>query len=178
MHRLRELIKADPYRIEVLKSVATLNLPECYVAAGFVRNLVWDFLHGYERTELNDIDVVYYDKSDIADVHSKEIEHNLYLQLDGVKWEVKNQALMHNRNNDRRYESTADAMSFWPEKETAIGVKLVDMDGSIDVVAPFGIKSLYDGLITHNPKRSVDIFKLRIENKQWLRKWPLLKVVT
>ncbi len=44
------LIKQDPLRMQVLDCVAQysqLDLPQCYVAAGFVRNLVWDHLHGY-----------------------------------------------------------------------------------------------------------------------------------
>ena len=34
------LIKQDPLRMQILDCVAQLGLPQCYVAAGFVRNLV------------------------------------------------------------------------------------------------------------------------------------------
>lgn len=60
MHRIVELIKADSMRIKLLQAVASLGLPDCYVAAGFVRNAVWDYLHNYTGTALSDIDVVYY----------------------------------------------------------------------------------------------------------------------
>ncbi|WP_434154138.1 nucleotidyltransferase family protein [Pseudomonas sp. JZ134] len=47
MHRLPDWIAEDPLRCQVLTCVAQLHLPDAWVAAGFVRNLVWDHLHGY-----------------------------------------------------------------------------------------------------------------------------------
>ncbi|EJG0326734.1 nucleotidyltransferase family protein, partial [Vibrio parahaemolyticus] len=44
MDKIVELIKRDPIRTEALNHVSQLNLPQCYIAAGFVRNLVWDSL--------------------------------------------------------------------------------------------------------------------------------------
>ncbi|MEF1187336.1 nucleotidyltransferase family protein, partial [Vibrio sinaloensis] len=41
----------------ILRLVSTFNLPQGCVAAGFVRNLVWDTLHHHTNsTSLNDID--------------------------------------------------------------------------------------------------------------------------
>ncbi|TOG44816.1 nitrate reductase, partial [Vibrio parahaemolyticus] len=40
MDKIVELIKQDPVRVEALKAVYQLALPQCYIAAGFVRNLV------------------------------------------------------------------------------------------------------------------------------------------
>ncbi|HCG9646579.1 TPA: nucleotidyltransferase family protein, partial [Vibrio parahaemolyticus] len=48
MDKIVELIKQDPLRVEALKVVSQLALPQCYIAAGFVRNLVWDSLHTFE----------------------------------------------------------------------------------------------------------------------------------
>ncbi len=59
MHRITELLRGDPYRYQILQWVANLPQQECYVAAGFVRNMVWDHLHGFCSTALNDIDVIY-----------------------------------------------------------------------------------------------------------------------
>ena len=44
--RIEELMFLDQQRMEMLKVVAGLALPDCCIAAGFVRNLVWDHLHG------------------------------------------------------------------------------------------------------------------------------------
>ena len=62
MDRVIELIESDVLRLSALECVRLLDLPECYIAAGFVRNLVWDDLHHKsEPTPLNDVDVIYFD---------------------------------------------------------------------------------------------------------------------
>ena len=59
---LIDLIQSDHAMIETLAAVRDLALPDGWIAAGFVRNRIWDHLHGYaEPTPLNDIDVVYFD---------------------------------------------------------------------------------------------------------------------
>lgn len=63
MQKIQELIQADPERMPLLKTVAALALPDCYIAAGFVRNMVWDYLHDYDATPLNDVDVVFFDRA-------------------------------------------------------------------------------------------------------------------
>ena len=176
MHRIQKLIKNDARRMQLLRVVAALALPDCYIAAGFVRNMVWDYLHGYESTPLNDVDVVFFDSGNSSSDFSELIQEKLSRLEPSILWQVKNQALMHVKNNDRPYNSTADAMSHWPEKETAVGVTLGNY-GAIGVVAPFGVESLFAGCISHNPKRSKSAFQLRLEEKQWLTKWPRLKIV-
>jgi hypothetical protein len=42
---LRALIASDDRRMRVLHAVRDLGLPDCWVAAGFVRTRVWDHLH-------------------------------------------------------------------------------------------------------------------------------------
>jgi hypothetical protein len=42
-----------------------LNIQDGYIAAGFVRNLVWDKLHHIESQPLNDIDVIYWCDIDV-----------------------------------------------------------------------------------------------------------------
>lgn len=89
--------------MEILAIVRSLNLPDCYVAAGFVRNLVWDNIHA-TKTALNDIDVVFYDTSDTEN----QIAKNLTIQLNQMHpsflWKVKNQAFMHRKNGDAPYK--------------------------------------------------------------------------
>ena len=47
--RLRALLLADARRPALLRAVAALALPDCWIAAGFVRNAVWDHLAGARR---------------------------------------------------------------------------------------------------------------------------------
>ena len=55
---------------ECLEAVSSLWLPDWYIAAGFLRNAIWDALHAKSvRTPLNDIDVIYYDAGRLRDGH-------------------------------------------------------------------------------------------------------------
>ncbi len=83
---------------------------------------------------------------------------------------------MHLRNGDSPYKNTLDAMSYWPEQETAIAAALQDYS-SIQVINSFSLDGFYAGNITHNKKCSKQIFLQRVESKKWLTIWPRLRVV-
>ncbi|MEG3223485.1 nucleotidyltransferase family protein [Vibrio gigantis] len=175
-NRIITLIKQDPLRMQVLECVSQLDLPQCYVAAGFARNLVWDHLHGFDSpTPLNDIDVIYFARGDTSHESDTRYEALLQERLPELNWQVRNQANMHIRNNDKPYKSSLDAMSYWPEKETAVGVKQ-SLTGDIECISVFGLGSLFDLKVTPNPKRSRDIFDQRVQSKGWLIQWPNLTI--
>ena len=92
-----------------------------------------------------------------------------------LNWQVRNQALMHVRNNDEPYNSSLDAMSYWPEQETAIGIRKLP-NGNFDCISAFGLESLFKLQVTYNPKRSKSTFDHRIKSKGWLTKWHKLRV--
>lgn len=55
-----ELIRGDEKIMEIIKIASTLNLPDWWICAGFVRLKIRDTLHGFnERTEIPDVDVIY-----------------------------------------------------------------------------------------------------------------------
>ncbi len=161
----------------ILRVVSTFNLPQSYIAAGFVRNLVWDELHSHTTsTPLNDIDVVYFDSSNPNAVQDLAIEAQLREQMPELNWQVRNQARMHERNGDKPYLDVVDAMSYWPEKETAVAAK-INASGMVECISAFGYESLFALHITHNPKREISSFDQRITSKNWLTLWPKLTVV-
>lgn len=169
-------LKDSAFHTDLLTVVARLSLPDCYIAAGFVRNLVWDKRHGLAAmTPLNDVDVVYFDDT--------ESDFNAYLDYEAqlraicphISWQVRNQALMHHRNGDRPYHHTLDAMSFWPEYETAVAAR-ISAHHQYEVIAAFGFASLFDLSITPNPERHPSISAKRIHDKDWLTRWPKLTV--
>jgi len=174
--QIKDWIRSDLERAGALETVSTLQLNDWCIAAGFVRNLVWDKLHRKSPlTPLNDVDVIYYNPA-IAD---EESDKSLELQLNSMSalhWSVKNQARMHERNHDKPYASTCDAMSYWVEMETAVGATL-SMKGEIEILAPFGITRLFENSITINDKRrKTREFHDRIKKKKWLLHWPNLSV--
>ena len=175
--KIIEWIEKDAFRMETLKVASMLSLPDWCLAAGFVRNMVWDQLHEFnEPTLLTDVDLIYFDPHNIDPDNDLQYERQLKKACD-LPWSVKNQARMHVRNDDLQYASTSDAMSYWVEVETAIGARL-NADGKIIIIAPFGVTTLFDKCITINEKRIKRAeFKNRINEKCWLKIWPDLRVV-
>lgn len=171
MDRIVKIIESDELRLNALECVRLLDLPDSYIAAGFVRNLVWDFLHQkLVSTPLNDVDVIYFDLNEANPEQYQKYESKLKEMLPSLNWQVRNQALMHLRNNDEAYSSSLDAMSYWPEKETAVAIRQLN-DGSLECVSAFGFDSLFNLQVTHNPKRLKSVFEHRVNSKQWLVTW-------
>lgn len=175
--KICELITQDKQRLSALTAVHSLNLPQCYIAAGFVRNLVWDHLHHkVEPTPLNDIDVIYFDLHEPNAEQYKAYEAMLKKVQPQLNWQVRNQALMHLKNNDKPYTSTLDAMRYWPEKETAVAIQQLP-NGRFECISAFGFDSLFNLHITYNPKRLRSIFEYRVNSKAWLQNWQHLTLV-
>lgn len=174
--RIIKLIESDETRMRALRAVKALDLPDWLIAAGFVRNLVWNSIYGCE-TELADIDVIYYCTADRTEERDVTLERQLKALESSFPWSVKNQARMHLRNMDSPYKNTLHAMGYWPEKQTAIGAS-IDDGGSVFLQSYFGFELQFNGHITHNPARSMDVFNSRIQAKGWLKSWPELLVKT
>lgn len=171
-----QLIERDELRLEALECARKLSLPQCYLAAGFVRNLVWDYLHQKSvSTSLNDVDVIYFDPNELSKDKFKEYELALNESMPQLKWQVRNQAFMHVRNGDQSYKSSIDAMSYWPEKETAVAARKLE-SGSLECIATFGFESLFNLQVTYNPIRQREIFEYRVKSKGWLELWPSLTI--
>ncbi|WP_239480582.1 nucleotidyltransferase family protein [Parashewanella hymeniacidonis] len=169
----------DNQRMQVLKTVETVadefKLGDCWIAAGFVRNLIWDKLHGYDSNALNDIDVIHFSKGEDTSF-DLALQSKLTLIQPYLPWSVKNQSLMHTRNGDAPYISCSHSMTFWPEIETAVAVRL--LSGELQINSPFGLESLFLLNLTHNHKRPRTLFNQRCEQKEWLTIYPKLKVLS
>ena len=123
-----KLIQCDEKMMEIIKVASTLNLPDWWICAGFVRSKIWDALHEFnDRTEPPDVDVIYFDNTKIDEDYEKKLENKLIKLMPHIPWSVKNEARMHVINNLPPYTSSEDAISKFPETATALGVKL-DMD--------------------------------------------------
>ncbi|OLU27044.1 nucleotidyltransferase family protein [Pseudomonas sp. PA27(2017)] len=177
---LRALLRTDSLRWQVLQHVRALHLPDCWVAAGFVRSAIWDHLHGRIACSLPpDIDVIWFDPDSALPEQDAELEAQL-LQVDNrLNWSVKNQARMHLRNGDEPYASATDAMTHWPETATAVAVRLA-ADNELEIAAPFGLDDLFNLVLRpagafQGEKRH--LFVERLQNKNWLKKWPGLTVL-
>lgn len=176
--RLKQYIYENNNLMQDLRIVRSLELPKCYIAAGYIRNYVWDRLHGYEpRAEHDDIDVVYFDVSDRSETRDLRIEQQLIQTTGCTKWSVKNQARMHIRNEAEPYSSIEDALSRWPETATAVAARLNHED-QLEICAPHGLDDLFQLIVRQSPFfEDRQLFAERIRSKRWLEKWPQLKVM-
>lgn len=183
-----ELIKNDPWMMDLLKIVKQLSLPDWWIGAGFVRGKVWDILHDYaKRTPLPDIDVIYFDKKDFSeDEMEKETtkaeakyEKLLKKSHPEINWSVTNQARMHVFHSDLPYRNSKEALAQWVETATCVGVHL-DNNDKLVLIAPQDIHDLVNLIVQPTPtfRKNPVLFKKRLKEKEWLKKWPKLKVVT
>ena len=142
--KIIQWIEKDSFRMRALECVFKSEIPQAFLAAGFVRNLVWDALHNKETpTPLNDLDVIYFDLDESDPERYKAYELKLQELMPEANWQVRNQAMMHERNGDRAYTDLIDAMSFWPEKETAVAIRQLAR-GEYQCLSSFGFDSLFE----------------------------------
>ena len=174
---LRDLIAADPWRMQVLRTVRALDLPDWAIGAGFVRSRIWDWLCGDRRTTVpTDIDVLYHDSADLDPAREMDFERRLN-QVLPAPWSVTNQARMHVENRDAPYASTHDALRHWLETPTAVAVCLSATD-RIDVLAPWGLEDLFTMTVRPTPsgRAKLDVYRRRIAQKNWALSWPSVRV--
>jgi len=177
MSLIARIIAEDAVAMEQLRAVRSLALPDWCIAAGFLRNRVWDHLHGIMPARPPvDIDVIYFDASDPAGDREVGYEAQLDGSLPGWPWQVRNQARMHIRKDLPPHLSTADAMTFWLESVTPVGVRL-EPDDQLTVVAPLGVEDLLDLVCRPTPYGRTRRFEYdaRIEAKRWRELWPKVR---
>ena len=173
------LIAADPWHMDALRAVRGLGLPDCWIGAGFVRALVWDHLHGYDKpTPLDDVDMIYFDAGNIRKTEERRYDARLAALLPAVPWSVKNQARMHRRNGDEPYRDTSDALCHWLETPTAVAVRMKD-DERLELLAPLGLDDLLAMRIVPTPhalRRRMPAYRERVSAKPWARQWSRVEI--
>ncbi|CZT26809.1 nucleotidyltransferase family protein [Pseudomonas sp. B21-017] len=177
--RIQSIISSDPVRWRLLEIVHSLKLPDCWIGAGFVRNAVWDYLHGRVSSPVStDVDVIWFNAERCTPEEDAALEAVLSGLEPTVKWSVKNQARMHIQNGDEPYLCAIDAMRYWPETATAVAVRLRD-EGSCEIAAPLGVDDLL-GLVIRPAGRFVTekntIYQDRFKSKNWMKIWPQLSL--
>ncbi|MBM7553952.1 nucleotidyltransferase family protein [Thalassobacillus pellis] len=173
-------IKEDDWMMYVLNAVKTLNLPDWWICAGFVRSKIWDVIHNYSsRTPLPDIDVIYFDSTNVSKFEEEKFEENLKSIIPSIPWSVKNQARMHIKSNMPPYSSSVDGISKFPETVTSLGVK-IDKNEEIKLTAPWGINDVVNLEVRPTPfydtKERIGFYKNRVTTKNWNKEWDRLKV--
>jgi uncharacterized protein len=173
-----DFILDDPFRRSVIEAARSVGLPDGAIGAGFVRQPIWDYLHGFQPADrFADIDVLYFDPSDLTPESEMRIEQELGRRMPGVPWEVTNQARMHVHNDDPAYHDTEDAISHWLETPTALAVRLLPR-ATAGLIAPFGFVDLLAIQIKPTPAgiRRREAYRKRLRQKDWHQRWPKVRM--
>jgi len=146
--------------------------------------MLWDsrFGHGFDPVKVKDVDVVFFESIDTSVDLEKRIEQRLTRALPEIPWEVTNEARVHEwyeaefGQKIEPYKSVEDAVSTWPEFATSVAVRRAD-NGTIEVIAPFGLDDLLDGVWRRNPAQvTVEQGRARLARKDPARRWPSVRV--
>ncbi len=186
MDRLRALVGGCAWLMGVLAVVRDIGLPDAWVGAGVVRDLVWGELsgRGFRPGEVRDIDVVYFDPADLTRERDDAATALLCAARPGLPWEARNQAAVHTWYARRfggapvpPFASIAEAVATWPETATATAVRL-DAAGGVEVCAPLGLADLLGGVWRRNPARvSLAISRERLARHRPTQRWPGIRVI-
>ncbi len=181
--KLLAILKEHPLFMSALDAVFDLGIPQWCIGAGVIRNIVFDHLDGATTTPIRDMDVAYFDMSDLTEHADRRYEAILKQRMPHVPWEVTNQAAVHlwfHKKFGYRVSPVAgiaEAVATWPETCTAVAVtKVVGED--YRVYAPCGLEDLFGMVIRRNPERiDVRTYNARILTKRYDQCWKSVKII-
>lgn len=168
---------------EILEIIRSLRLEDSWLAAGSVRNFIWNILSGKPGFDAEtDVDVIFFDPT-VSYEKTLQLEMELRKAFPAYSWELKNQVYMHIHSpNTQPYTSSKDAMSKYPECCTAIGLRLLEND-KLELFAPYGLADIRAFQVRPTPHFLADaerkkLYMERLSKKNWQEKWPQLSFET
>lgn len=184
--KLEVLIRGSEWFTQVLRCVREEQVPDAWVGAGALRDLVWGELYGtgFRPDEVHDVDVAFFDPDDLSRHYDDLVTARLRARRAEIPWQARNQAAVHTWYAGRfggdppaRLTSIADAIGTWPETATAVAVRLGN-DDALEVCAPLGLTDLMRGVWRRNPRRvSLDESLARLRRHRPAERWPGVTVL-
>ncbi|WP_030442074.1 nucleotidyltransferase family protein [Actinoplanes subtropicus] len=183
---LAEIVVGCGWLVDVLGTVRDSGLPDAWVGAGALRDLVWGARYGsgFRPGQVRDVDVAFFDPGDLSRRRDRAATDLLLASCADVPWEATNQAAVHTWYHETfRTEpvapltSAVDGIATWPETATSVAVRLAP-DRQVEVSAPTGLDDLLDGIWRRNPRRvSVPQSRARLARHDPARRWPGVRIV-
>ena len=137
-----EAFRKNSDMMAILTIIRDLGLKDSWLAAGSVRNFIWNLLSekpAFDRE--TDVDVIFFDP-DISYEETLSLEKKLREDFPQYQWELKNQVYMHQHSpHTTPYTSSRDAMSKYPERCTAVGLRLNE-ESDFELYAPYGLEDI------------------------------------
>jgi hypothetical protein len=140
---LARRVLAEPWLASALDAVAASGLPDAWIGAGVIRDVVWGQLHdGFDPALVRDVDVVFFDPGDLSPARDEAAQRRLG-ELAGRPWEASNQAAVHTWFHDYfggppvpPFASVHEAVATWPETATCVAVRRAPGDRAPGDLAP------------------------------------------
>ncbi|MGE8641256.1 MAG: nucleotidyltransferase family protein [Achromobacter sp.] len=181
---LRTLVLAHAPLMGWLRAARDHGVADGFIAAGVVRSLVWNRLHGYTPGSHApaDVDFVYFDPADLSTEQEADITRRLRAAAPDAPWEVVNQARVHlwRRDSQGRQppqaRSLAEGIAAWPETATCVGVALTT-DEQVRIVAPHGLADLFGLVLRPSPGADRHAYTQRLAAKRHAETWPRLRII-
>lgn len=178
-----DIVQHTPTLMTILHVIAAQHLVQGALAAGSIRNTVWQVLSHQPVQLSSDIDVVFFDpKRPYED--NLAIQNQLKAHLPQYEWQVKNEVYMntHNFTDAPPFTSVEDAIGHFVETPTCVGAYLDEAD-QLRLIAPHGVADLLNFICRPIQAYQQDaahmaIFNQRMAQKQWQQKWPRLVIST
>jgi len=168
------------WRMKTLSALHKAEVEDAWIAAGFIRNMVWDHLSGFKVCPPNDdVDILIFNADDLSWGYENAIEDKLKQVEPDIPWSVRNQARMHQRNDDKPYDDITHAMSHWLETATSIAVRL-DNESNFQFINAYGYADLFEMILrpTQSGFDKINQLSERAHSKGWLARWVNLRYLT
>jgi len=170
--------------MSALRAARKIGPPDWLIGAGAIRDTVWDWVHDRAPTAVpRDIDLAFFDPADVSEARERAIERELLERSPDLPWEARNQAAVHLWYPDRfgvevaLFHSSAEAVATFPETASCVAVRLLADDNML-VVAPHGLRDLFDCVCRRNPTRvPASFYERGVQQKGWRARWPKMRYV-
>ena len=173
---LLQAIQLNTDLMKILIIIRNLGLKDSWLAAGSVRNFIWNLLSDKSPFDHEtDVDVIFFDP-DISYEETVSLEKKLREDFPQYQWELKNQVYMHQHSpHTVPYTSSRDAMSKYPERCTAVGLRLNE-DSTLELFAPYGLEDILNFQVHPTPhflenEDRMKLYQTRLSKKNWQEKW-------
>lgn len=174
--KILDTFRENPDMMTILTIIRDLDLKDSWLAAGSVRNFIWNLLSDKSPFDREtDVYVIFFDP-DISYEETVSIEKKLREDFPQYHWELKNQVYMHLHSpHTVPYTSSCDAMSKYPEQCTAIGLRL-HADATLELFVPYGIEDILNFQVSPTPhflenEDRMKLYQERLSKKNWQEKW-------
>jgi uncharacterized protein len=181
-----DVLRRNDWIMGALHAVERSGLPDAWIGAGAVRDVVWGEQCGgsFEAADVRDIDVAYFDPADLSRERDLAAQHAL-ADIADLPWEATNQAAVHTWYHEyfggppvAAFGSVHDAVATWPETATCVAVRRAGPSTDIEVCAPHGLDDLLGCVWRVNPVRvTPEVSAARCTRQRVRVRWPRVTIV-